>query len=286
MQTAMLNGTGSHMKKVVAPVVTAERVKMTPAMAQEIIGRNEQNRSVSWPYVEQIARDIVAGRWVYDASPVRLAKSGRLLDGQHRCHAVVMAKRAVDVLLVTGLDDAAMSTIDGGRRRTNGDRLTILGEVNANKKAACGAMLLHLEQNELAKHKSYSFAEVAEVIERHRSAIEWAIDTIPPRIEPGIPSGGQYVYGVFAWCYPINQDRVSALAKRFVSGEGLTSDDPMKALRACVSGAMTDARERRQDRILRVVRAIEAGIKGQRLKLVRPDEKSVERVRALLAAKQ
>ena len=68
-------------------------------------------------HVEAMARDIAAGRWMFNAQPICFARNGRLLNGQHRLNAVIAAGQPVEVLVLRGLDEAAYETYDMHRQR-------------------------------------------------------------------------------------------------------------------------------------------------------------------------
>lgn len=114
----------------------AEIVTLTPELAAQLLGVNTINRPLRSKHAAGLTRAIQRGEWDMNGSPIRVSRSGRLLDGQHRCTAVLESGVAVPVVLVTGLDDAVFATIDNGAKRTTGDALAIMGEANTNALAA------------------------------------------------------------------------------------------------------------------------------------------------------
>ncbi len=253
------------------------RVRLTPDMARELLQVNAENqRGLRKRQIEKIARDIVSGRWRFDGSPIRISKAGRMLDGQHRCHAVILAKRAIDVVIMRGIDDAAFETIDGGGARTSTDRLVTMGEGYAGRKSAAAYAILTLER-ELFNNYAPSFSEIAECLERHRTGIDWVVSSLPTKIEPGIPSGGSYVYGPMAWLYPVNPAKSAEMLAKYVTGDGLRSGDPVRTLRSAVASGFNLASKR--DRTLRTLRAVEAYLLGEKLTMLKTDENVLARVK-------
>ena len=102
-------------------------IVMTPVHAAKLLEGNTGNRTLSQARIAAIAADIANGAWQADGSPIRVAKSGKLLDGQHRLSAIVRAKREVPVVLVEGLDEEAQLTIDSGKARSFNDYLIVRG---------------------------------------------------------------------------------------------------------------------------------------------------------------
>ena len=65
-----------------------------------------------------------------------LGAGGKLLDGQHRLHAVIEAGLPIQSVVVYGMDDEAFRTMDTGKARTGGDTLSVTGVGNHNHIAA------------------------------------------------------------------------------------------------------------------------------------------------------
>jgi len=56
---------------------------------------NQHNRPLSDGHVHRIADQIKAGKWKFNDGTIKVAENGDILDGQHRCWAVIFAKIAV-----------------------------------------------------------------------------------------------------------------------------------------------------------------------------------------------
>lgn len=105
---------------------------LTPALARELLGRNTHNRRVRKNNLALLTSAIRGGEWRYDGSPIRIDSDGNLIDGQHRCLAVIAADKPVHVLIIEGLPSEVQSTIDTGASRSLSDALTLAGEPNAS----------------------------------------------------------------------------------------------------------------------------------------------------------
>ena len=58
-------------------------VRISSASSAEVLEtHNGPNRPISQRKVRQYLEDMEAGRWHFDASPLRFSQSGKLLDGQ------------------------------------------------------------------------------------------------------------------------------------------------------------------------------------------------------------
>lgn len=115
-----------------------------PETASFMLSRNDANRPCDMRRAARIAGDILRGEWKVNGDAIRISKTGRLLDGQHRLNAVIISGKAIDTLVVRGLDDKVFDTIDvNNKSRTTGDILSIKGYKHYNALAAV-ARSLHI----------------------------------------------------------------------------------------------------------------------------------------------
>lgn len=102
---------------------------ITPEEANQLLARNRKNRPFSRRRAEWLSDLIQRGEWAFNGDMIRISKTGRLLDGQHRLSAIVRSGTPVRVGIVTDLPDDVFDLIDtGGRQRTAGDVLYMKGE--------------------------------------------------------------------------------------------------------------------------------------------------------------
>ncbi len=83
------------------------------------------NRNVSATNLTTLMRAMEEGRWHTDGSPIKFNTHGQLIDGQHRLRAVINTGLSQTFLVVWGVPDAAMTTLDTGKMRNRGDVLKI-----------------------------------------------------------------------------------------------------------------------------------------------------------------
>ena len=107
--------------------IQTEIVTLTPKMAHQLLTTNVNNRKLRIREVERYARDILAGNWKLTGEAIQVDWHGNLINGQHRCNAVIMANKPIEVLLITGLDPETQSVIDVAVKRTAVDALRWAG---------------------------------------------------------------------------------------------------------------------------------------------------------------
>lgn len=258
------------MGDVVRPVPAAGFVEVTPKLAKEWLAKNFGNRPIREQDLDRYRRDMLAGRWHNDGSPLRFTADGELLDGQHRLRAVIAANRAVVMLVVRGVDREAQIVMDTGRRRTAADALAIAGRANPVMAAAVAKLFLEAEAGKFAasgKHE-VSHEEIFSCLETNPD-IATAIDfTMPLARRCDCPPA------IVAYAY-LRQRRISskdaaefwcAMAEKV----GLHEGDPVIAL----SNRLAEAR-RARERLSRaalmslIFRAWNARRKGKPVRILR-----------------
>jgi hypothetical protein len=85
---------------------------ITPENAERYLAFNRGNRNIVQSHVAAMARDITNGQWMFNAQPICFARSGRLLNGQHRLSAVLEAGQPIEVMVMRMIPDEAFDTYD------------------------------------------------------------------------------------------------------------------------------------------------------------------------------
>lgn len=121
-------------------------ITVYPETAQDWLdNHNNRNRKVRQPVVDRYAHDMIEGNWHYNGEPIQFDTNFNLMNGQHRLRAIVKSGKAQSILVITGLDPAAHTTMDNGARRLPGDVLTISGYAEGRTLAAVANFALTLE---------------------------------------------------------------------------------------------------------------------------------------------
>jgi hypothetical protein len=100
--------------------------QIDPEHAEEMLKLLQSNRRLVASHVSFLAREMKEGRWKVNGDTIRFS-SKRLLDGQHRLHAVIQSQVTIWALVVEELEDESFDTIDTGRNRGAGDVLSSYG---------------------------------------------------------------------------------------------------------------------------------------------------------------
>lgn len=91
---------------------------VTPEKAASYLKRNVDNyRKLSRAKVSQYAEEMKAGKWQLNGETIVFDETGKLKDGQHRLAAIVSAKKAVRMTIITGVADD-VTIYDSGMTRS------------------------------------------------------------------------------------------------------------------------------------------------------------------------
>ena len=122
------------------------RVRIDAALAKRLLERNSENRPMRTAHITALARAILAGEWMETHQGIALDTGGRLVDGQHRLHAIIEADQSVPgitvpSLITCGISAATFAVVDTGRVRSASDILALQGEANTLRLASAVKLL-------------------------------------------------------------------------------------------------------------------------------------------------
>lgn len=120
--------------------------KIDKKKAADYLSRNSNNRPLKPLHVKHLAAVITRGEWVENGEAIMFDVNGSLINGQHRCHAVIASGVPITTLVIRGLAENAFQTLDQGSKRTAGDVLGVIGEKNCNHLAASAKVFLSIER--------------------------------------------------------------------------------------------------------------------------------------------
>ena len=101
---------------------------LSPDMAKRLLRFNTRNRKIQPNHVKMIASDIKDGNWMMNGQPICFTanpfqagadpSNTRLLNGQHRLQACIMANEPIEIWLAFDVDEAAFATYDNHAKRS------------------------------------------------------------------------------------------------------------------------------------------------------------------------
>jgi hypothetical protein len=211
------------------PIATDENLAIavttiTPAIAKKWVEKanHPDNRPVSWGRVESFANDMRAGNWRTTHQGICFDAQGRLIDGQHRLHAIVASGVSVSLVVTTNKMANIHDPIDRGRPRS---LATVTG---LHSRDASAMTMLH--RLTIGMPTSSNPVTEAEILAMWESQKKW-VDRLAAdsRILRSKLLAGTYAAAV--WTLPIDTDAVLDFMGKVISGEMIQKGDPAYAFR-------------------------------------------------------
>lgn len=146
-------------------------VNVGPDEAKAYLGANTHNRNMNLKMVAAYARDMKSGAWKANGETVKICEDGRVLDGQHRFAAIVMAGITLELIVISDLPAESQETMDLGRKRTAADALVLRGETNTNVLASVARRVCMWESGNqrFTNNPQPTAAEIIDTLERFPS---------------------------------------------------------------------------------------------------------------------
>jgi hypothetical protein len=221
-----------------------EYVRVTPEIAQHWLSFNAANRETTQAKIDQYKSDMVSGYWNDDGSTICFAY-GKLIDGQHRLMALVLAGVTIRMLVVFGLDGEVQVTKDTGRGRTPRDVLSIEG-LDAWCSSTLGTAIHYIIAYETGRtlYSTLKFTnrEVRNYYLEHQPRLDASVQVCKgyPRRHPLLP-----LSRVLALHYIFAKKDAAAATQffdRLLTGAELTKSSPIYFLRKLLD---TDLHEKK-----------------------------------------
>lgn len=169
---------------------------------------------------------------MFNGESIVISSSGKLLDGQHRCEAVLQTKTAIMVTLAFGARDDARFTIDIGKPKSAANFLHMKGYTDTNNLAATIALILEYQKSGNIP-LSFSRATKTQIIQSADDlrGVQASVD-----IANGATKRGLGSRSILAFCHYVFKKRAGVVAAdefitKLIDGDGLRKGSPIYHLR-------------------------------------------------------
>lgn len=231
--------------------VRTQKVVITAVQASNWLSKNTDNRSLSEKTVLFLTRQIQKGKWKMTTDSIGFDSNGKLINGQHRLHAIVRANKDVEALVTYGLDPEAFNVIDTGKIRNAGDILGVAGFKTSSLVAAIVRFVVYfgttgstMVVKGLGKEAArMSNQEILDFAKKNRNDLEDTMTITHQVIKEfkGLPS--RMVGGLYHIFSKIDKEHAQAFFMYLATGIGLTKDDPIYQLRKRLIESMTSTKK-------------------------------------------
>jgi hypothetical protein len=209
--------------------ITTEIIKLTPDKARQLVHDQIKNRVPSKTRVTQYAEEMKRGRWALNGQGIIVTKSGKMIDGQHRCMAVIESGVTIDALLIRGVSDAHFDLIDQGKSRSVAD---VLGGVANYNKVAAGLRILYREHIgvSISSNTRITPRDGRMLLEKHPGIVTSASWVAGHQTMRSILTSGPATYCHYR-AGLINAAARDVFFERLADGIGLSARSPILGLR-------------------------------------------------------
>lgn len=216
----------------------ADWVTVTGEMAAGWLEGMGRNRSVRKARVVEFSRDMLAGSWHPTGEAIKFNEAGSMVDGQHRCEAVVLAAKtdpdiAVSMLVVRGVPQEATLVMDTNTRRSSADQLKIAGYENYAQLAAAAKWCVVWDRKTLYSDKmlkSVTHAEILAYVQDNPVLLE-KCKFMMNRLKVHIDMPAGYIGAGYYILWRIDPDEADEFFARLADGVMLPRFHPILALR-------------------------------------------------------
>jgi hypothetical protein len=228
-------------------------IQVTPEMAKEWLQKlDPDQRHVRKYIVDQYVRDMISGAWRLTHQPIAFDTEDRLIDGQHRLHAVVASEQTVEMTVARNISGGYGLPVDVGFRRTAKDLLHL-----PDKIISASGVLRRLQLGTIRHSQRSTISSVDEIRDTYEKYRD-DVDASCAAISKGMATSASA--GAIAFARPIDQTKVDRFIESVRTGAGLASGSPALQLRNWLTrngGGRSSA-----DNVMATLSAIHAELKG------------------------
>ena len=104
-----------------------EGISITPALAEELLALNTNNRPLKKPLVKKYAEEMRNEQWLFTGEAISINTDANINNGQHRLHGIIESNTTQVMNIQCGIDPLAFHVTDTGANRTKADTLAMQG---------------------------------------------------------------------------------------------------------------------------------------------------------------
>lgn len=217
-----------------------EIVMLTPKMAGEFLAKSVKNRPLSATTVRRFSEAQLRGEWRLNGEAICFSTEGLMMNGQHRCHSVIVSGVSIPVVVVYDLDPACFDTYDIGRIRNTADVFALEGRADPRELAAAARYTLKYEVGKASTSGNFNFApspsQLRDVLVRHPELSDFVHRVSTRKSRTVYPS--KSILAVLWYLFTkANGELADWFVDRLIDGKNLPAHEPVFILREHLLGA-------------------------------------------------
>jgi hypothetical protein len=250
--------------------ITHKITTLTPDIAAQWLATIKVQRALRPAAVKKYAAEMKQGLWQFNAETIIFNEDGELIQGQHRCHAVIAASVSIDVLVVRGMPRKVFATLDQGVIRHGGCVLSILGVPNSRLVATILNVIQRIANGGQSTRTAVSNSLIEKLWSEYPDAANASALIIGNRfLRTHFPSGWVGALWILG-CRKHGQEVTDQFFQQLITGVNLMPGSPILLLRERAI-AWTGAKGllRESDKAAMMIKAWNAYIEKRQLKLLK-----------------
>ena len=201
---------------------------ITPSIAKSLLERNVSNRRINEGRLLAYTKDMINGKWKEGtAEPIKISKTGIILDGQHRLLAIVKSNCSILCHVAENLEDAVFDVLDTGKSRNASDCFNVAGVKMSNTLPSIIAHYNLLQEGKKVGQQRSGKATNAELLDQYyedelfwqnvgRTTTNWYI-AFAKILTPSM------IGGFYAHLYKINPIKAELFMSQLCTGSDINN---------------------------------------------------------------
>lgn len=252
-------------------IVRKLTVRVTPQLAREWLSRNTNNRGLKKGRVSDLAANIVAGKWIYDGSPIKFDRAGVLSDGQHRLAAIALANVSCVLDVVFGLDPQARLVHDTGVPRSTADIVKLVSSIPSHTTQTAWFATTHRIYHGI--HKRFDPSLVVARYESMQPQIDWLL-SLYKGTKFGVRAAP--IWAAFALAITLDDVITRRFVERYARGDELQRGDPALVLREVAMSSRGTGHVAGERMFRLAVNALAANLAGRKVAQLKLSDAAME----------
>jgi hypothetical protein len=201
---------------------------ITPSIAKKYLEQNINNRRYSQPVLLRYTADMINNKWKQDTGEcIKISKTGRILDGQHRLKAVILSNCSIYFYVATNIDDSVFDVLDTGKARNSSDCFYVAGIKASNTIPSMISYYNLLKDNKRSGVQINQKATNSNLLEQYyqdelfwdniaRSSNSWYV-AFAKILKPSM------IGGFYAHFYKLNSNKAEAFMNQLCTGSEISN---------------------------------------------------------------
>lgn len=253
----------------------SEIVLITPELANKFLLKNTGNRSLNKKHLSFLLSQMNSGKWKSTGDTIKFSNTNRLLDGQHRLHAIVKCNKSFEMVVIKNLKDEVFNVVDTGKVRSSADVVSVAGYANPFLLSSSTKLIILLSTgifngyHSSPKEANITNSDVLKFIDTNKNLLDSAsfANSIYSKNRFLKPSVVCALYYLFS---KINNIKAEEFFMRFATGIDMKALDPILKLREILmQDSIKKTRYSSKNKIALTILSWNAFIKNKEIKQFR-----------------